>query len=174
MRRAASVALLLFLAGCLALLVSDRVLIVRSASMSPAIQAGDAIVIWPTSGTPNVGDVVSYEVQGELVTHRVVEIRPDGVITKGDANREADLGRPDRHVRGRMVVRLPFLGWFLAFLRRPGGWLLLVILPAVGSSRSEVRRAASTLRDRARRGGDDRCRPGDLEVGLGLRPSLPS
>jgi signal peptidase len=133
--------------GCVALLASGRVLIVRSSSMYPAFRAGDAIVIWPVSVLPDVGDVISYEVQGERITHRVVEVREDGVITQGDSNLEPDgwIVRP-ADIRGRMVARLPFLGWFLAFLLQPAGWILLVVFPTAGFLFLEGKRARSAYR----------------------------
>lgn len=147
MRRAASLGLLLLIAACSALLASGRLYIVRSSSMSPVFRAGDAIVIWPVRDLPDVGDVISYEVQGELITHRVVEVQPDGVLTKGDANQERDgwvVG--SAQIRGRMIARVPFLGWLLVFLRQPAGWLLFVIAPALGVIALEIRRIRDARR----------------------------
>jgi signal peptidase len=131
-RRAASILLIVVLGGCAALLVSGHLYIVRTASMTPAIRAGDAILARPVSHRPRVGDVVVYEAQGQVVTHRVVEVTPEGVVTKGDANEAADpwVVMPSQ-IRGRMVMRLPYVGWVLAFLRHPVGWVLLVVVPAV-------------------------------------------
>jgi signal peptidase len=133
MRRAASVLLLLLVMGvAVALLVSGRLYVVRSSSMMPSIRAGDAILVRGPDGSSRVGEVVLFEMQGQLITHRVVEVRSEGLVTKGDANVEPDPWLVDEdEVRGRVILRLPYAGWLLAFLRQPGGWLLLVVLPAV-------------------------------------------
>jgi signal peptidase len=151
-KRFALGAILALGACCVALLASGRVLIVRSSSMDPVFRAGDAIVVWPLSGLPTLGDVVIYEAQGALITHRVVEVRADGVITKGDANRERDgwVVRPE-DIRGRMVARVPFLGWFLAFLQRPSGWVLFVLVPSGLVIVLEVRRTTAALRRRRKK-----------------------
>jgi signal peptidase len=73
-------------------------LVVISGSMEPGIMTGDLLVATrvPT-GTVSVGDVVSLpsDLTGDLVTHRVEAIAPDGaggytVTMKGDNNDYSD------------------------------------------------------------------------------------
>jgi signal peptidase I len=112
-----------------------RVLVVRSGSMAPALQAGDAIVVRavaPAAARP--GQVVTFRDPsraGLLVTHRVRELRErDGrveVVTRGDANREVErwsIGADGR--LGRLVLRLPRAGRLLGWLATP--WLISGLL----------------------------------------------
>jgi signal peptidase len=144
-----------------ALLVSGRLYVVRSSSMMPSIRAGDAILVRGLDSSPGVGEIVLYETQGQLITHRVVEVRSDGLVTKGDANVEPDPWLVDEDdVRGKVILRLPYAGWLLAFLRQPGGWLLLVVLPAVAFVVVYGRRTWRSYRGwRAEAGADELDQP---------------
>jgi signal peptidase len=64
---------------------------VTSDSMEPTLQTGDAYLV-STLGTAEEGDVVTFqspEREG-FVTHRVVDVTDEGLITKGDANPSTD------------------------------------------------------------------------------------
>jgi len=62
---------------------------VGSESMDPAIKMGDMLVSGPLngpfSGELKPGAVVTYERGSNLVTHRVVSVDGDTLVTKGDA-----------------------------------------------------------------------------------------
>ncbi len=117
----------------LPLLLGWRPYVVESASMTPAIRAGDVVLSAPNHD-PDVllGRVIVFEAPdrpGTTVTHRVVGINDDGtLVTKGDANQSADSVSlpPDRvHGLGRLLVRgagLPLL-WV-----DEGAWLQLMLL----------------------------------------------
>ncbi|WP_248518022.1 signal peptidase I [Salinarchaeum laminariae] len=100
---------------------------VSSNSMEPTIDEGDAFVSipQPLAGDIEEGDVIVYEAReldgGGLTTHRVVEVRDDGYVTKGDNNPFTDQDGPepivtDEQVKaevlqvGGHVVTIPFLG----------------------------------------------------------------
>jgi signal peptidase I len=68
-----------------------KVVAVEGNSMSPTFWAGDAVVMTRPPDVVREGMVLMLEVDGSLVTHRVVEVAPDGTfITQGDANDEPD------------------------------------------------------------------------------------
>lgn len=148
-------AFVLLLAGlaCLGLTTTGRLYIVRTNSMAPALQAGDAIVLRPPGQMPAVGDIVTYEKSGKVITHRVVEIRDGAAIVKGDANEGPDPWsvRPSE-IRGIAAARIPYLGYFLAFLRQPGGWFLFVVLPAALILYNEAGRARRLYQEWRREG----------------------
>lgn len=127
--------------------VSDRLYVVLTDSMSPTLQAGDAILIQPVSTPPEIGSIVSYDIQGKLITHRVVDIEGNTLTTKGDANQESDPWTvPISSVVGMPRVRIPYLGHVIVLIRRPIGWLVLVVLPAGVIISDEIRKIAATLR----------------------------
>ncbi len=117
-----------------------RLLVVLSGSMAPTLEVGDAILVrsGPAAIQPN--DIITFRREGQLVTHRVVEIGPGQFTTKGDANNAPDLEPvPSATVEGKFVLRLPFMGYFIYFARTPLGWLTLVVIPAAVLIAGEVK-----------------------------------
>ncbi|MFC7215393.1 signal peptidase I [Saliphagus sp. GCM10025334] len=83
---------------------------VETGSMAPALEAGDGFVAIPSAiaGPVEPGDVVVYEARtvegGGLTTHRVVEEREHGYVTRGDANPFTDQDGGEPHVTDGQVV----------------------------------------------------------------------
>jgi signal peptidase I len=112
-----------------------KLLVVTSGSMSPTFEAGDLIMIVKVDPEKvKVGDIVTFQTRDkEILTHRVVEIKPDGeIVTKGDANEEVDswtdgwkLGK----VETIYVFKFPKLGFAISWLQglfsgnTTGAWL---------------------------------------------------
>ncbi len=64
---------------------------IASGSMEPALSTGSLAVITPPPERVQPGMVITFVGDGRLVTHRVVEVRPDGFpVTQGDANNTPD------------------------------------------------------------------------------------
>lgn len=64
--------------------------LVRSESMVPAINMGDLIITGPVNGTIRPGTVVTYALGEMLVTHRVISVDGNTIVTKGDAVEDPD------------------------------------------------------------------------------------
>lgn len=104
--------------------------------MKPAINIGDMIITGPLdgplNGKVNPGVIVTYERGKELVTHRVVSVDGDNLVTKGDAVED-----PDTHpvtmseVSGIYLFRIPYAGYLSNFMRTRVGWFLVIIIPAM-------------------------------------------
>jgi signal peptidase len=108
-----------------------RLMVVLSGSMAPTLLAGDAVLVRPAITSIHEGDIITFQREGELVTHRVVEVQPGQLVTQGDANNAPDPWPvPISAVEGVYALRLPFLGYLVWFARQPIGWVSLVILPA--------------------------------------------
>ncbi len=92
--------------------------IISGGSMSPTINLGDAIIITRPPAQLQPGMIVTMESKGSAVTHRVVELRADGVlVTKGDANEAAEEWQPGQGtVVGVVRLRVPYIGyaWIVA------------------------------------------------------------
>ena len=116
---------------------------VDSDSMAPAFRAGDLLIDAPVTSSDLLvtGDVITFHpTPAYTATHRIVEIAPDGIGTKGDANTTSDEGRIGRaNVVGRVVFVVPFGGMVLGAARNPlvlGAVLaLLIVGPLVGAVR---------------------------------------
>jgi signal peptidase I len=90
--------------------------------MQPNISAGDMILaVSDTYKKPQLNDVVIYEAKrfnGEVVApfaHRIVGgDESNGWITKGDANEQADVQKPNsQDITGVVVLTIPNVGLFL-------------------------------------------------------------
>ena len=111
---------------------------VRSGSMGDLFSVGSVCFVSTYSSYDSIaaGDVISFKVDDIRVTHRAIEITPDGIITKGDMNDSPD---PDPVTRdnyiGKTLFALPYGGRLLGFARSlPGmiaiasGFVLLLLL----------------------------------------------
>jgi len=149
------------------LLLARDVYVVQSPSMKPTLQPGDVVVVKPVDGLVEPGQVITYEVQGKLITHRVVRVEGDTAYTRGDAADEEDPWPIDRSaIRGQMDFRIPYGGYVILFLRQPLGFLSVLALPVLlflgieGGKPREKRRpgkragARPTTGAVSRRGGD--------------------
>lgn len=98
--------------------------VVETGSMVPALDPGDLVVDRPVRGDLKVGDIITFKHgQGnDLVTHRIVQITANGIKTKGDANRTADVWTiPDDYVQGVVAFHIPKGGYVVSFLSQPAG-----------------------------------------------------
>lgn len=121
--------------------------VVVSDSMAPTLRAGDVLWIRPISGSIAPGQIVSYHIQGKLITHRVVALEGDALITKGDNNQEVDPWRVSvAEVVGSPVLRIPYLGYLIVFIKKPIGWLIFIVLPAGWVIIDEIKKIITTLR----------------------------
>jgi signal peptidase I len=121
-----------------------------SGSMTPALRTGDVVVESRLAARDaRVGDVITFrdpEGSHRLITHRVRRLRlgADGtvsLVTKGDdANAVQRWSVPADGSIGLVRLRIPFLGYALWGTRQPLGRFLLVILPILLLSASELRR----------------------------------
>ncbi len=115
-----------------------------SPSMVPNINVLDVIVTTRVSDPSKikVGDVITfnstdYRSSGVTVTHRVrkIEKTSDGkylFTTKGDANNTEDATRqPFSSIYGKVLIRIPKLGYIQYILSSVLGWVCLIIIPTV-------------------------------------------
>lgn len=112
---------------------------VSSGSMKPELDVGDIILVRSCDGkTVQKDDIVSFvatsgEMQGKLLTHRVVEAPYQQgdqyyVVTKGDANPAKDSPIPTGQIKGKLVIKLGFLKFFFDFFATPWGLLAIIAL----------------------------------------------
>ena len=109
--------------------------LVRSESMKPAINMGDMVITGPLngplSGEVKPGSIVTYHRGEELVTHRVLSVDGDTLVTKGDAMEDPDPRRVTlSEVKAVYLFRIPSLGYVSNFIRTKLGWLLVIVIPA--------------------------------------------
>ena len=119
--------------------------VIISESMIPSINVNDAVVTMrATEKDIKVNDVITFiskeiDTKGTPITHRVVGILYEdapkntkvlGYRTKGDHNNTQDFAliAPDE-VLGKMLLRIPLIGYVQTFLTQPIGWFLVIVVP---------------------------------------------
>lgn len=89
---------------------------VASGSMSPSVNVGDVVVVKIDSDYSK-GDIITYNSNGDFVTHRVISVDGDIVTTKGDANNTKDSSISGDSVIGKVSFILPKVGiWKNVFM----------------------------------------------------------
>ena len=157
-------------------------LTVISYSMYPTLNRGDLILVkGVTPEEIQVGTVVVFRHKGGLAVHRVVRLKGETIITRGDANLEEDDPITYDDIVGRVpsignsLVKVPLIGRVSLltapepsgsqaeasllkqmgrYVWNPVGFSLLVLLPAVlflGSIAGDVISVLSPARRRNRR-----------------------
>jgi signal peptidase len=122
---------------------------ILSGSMTPTIEVGDVVVdqsIAPLSA--RLGDVVTFKSPDDssrLITHRVIRMRAIGdtvsFVTRGDANTGVERwSMPDDGRIGRVVYRIPKVGYVANVVGSRLGRLLFLVLPALLLGMLELRR----------------------------------
>ena len=84
-------------------------------SMLPELKPWDMVFFVKTNNI-QVGDIIIFEnSKGIDVIHRVIKIRDDRYITKGDSNQWYDWNEnvTQNDIRGKMIFRIPFGDIFL-------------------------------------------------------------
>jgi hypothetical protein len=74
-------------------------------SMSPFIKDNDVITLLSLSSKPRLGEVVAFRhpLSQRLVVHRVVHVRQEGCLIRGDAVSEVDGHVPTANILGRVA-----------------------------------------------------------------------
>ena len=121
-------------------------------SMAPRFHTGDLAVVRPTKHY-KVGDIVAYRstMLHTVVLHRIIAVKGDRYVFKGDNNTFVDPTRPARgDLVGRLSLRIAHGGRVLAWLHTPfmaalltGGLAALLLLGAKQQRRRRNRRRRS-------------------------------
>ena len=117
--------------------------VIVSGSMEPIIKVRDAVLVRRYDPDDiKVGDVVTYRATDEtyygiLITHRVVDIQYENgkklYITKGDHNPTIDRSPiEDSQIYGKVVMRIPKIGYIKYFLISSYGWIIAIVVPSLG------------------------------------------
>ena len=100
--------------------------VVASGSMDPALSVDDLVLIQAKEAY-SVGDIITFERDGVLVTHRIAGIQQEDFLTQGDANAVMDQAPvAQEQIVGKVIVVIPYVGKVLSWLRTPLGMTLLV------------------------------------------------
>ncbi len=101
--------------------------VVLSGSMEPVLSKGDLIIVQDKESY-KVGDVVVFQSGKSLIVHRIIKIDDKKVITQGDANNVADPEFDTQFIKGKEVVRIPYIGVLVDIIKTPTGTIVILIL----------------------------------------------
>lgn len=102
---------------------------VMSGSMSPNIEVYDLVVVKLGDNSYKKGDIITYKVGNDFVTHRVFDMEYNGVITKGDSNNDVDGVISNSDILGKVVYVVPSFGIWkkVVFDKRVMGSIFITI-----------------------------------------------
>ena len=116
-----------------------------SPSMEPNVKVYDVVVDLNVFSDKSIkeGDIITFisksnVSKGLTVTHRVVEVlnNADGTksyITKGDNNNRTDQATVNfNEILGKVLFKIPQLGRLQFLIANKFGWILVILLPALG------------------------------------------
>lgn len=109
--------------------------VVLSGSMEPALSAGDLLIVAGREAY-EVGDVVVFQDGSMAVTHRIIAVGEDEVITRGDANNTEDDPISPSQIKGEVVLAIPLVGYVVRAIKTPLGTLAILALAILLLERS--------------------------------------
>ena len=137
-----------------------------SPSMVPSINVLDVVVTMRVNSPEDLkkGDIITfnstdYRYSGVLVTHRIVDIEKTTsgeylYTTKGDNNNTQDSSRIGfDEIYGRVLFRIPKIGYIQYYLSSILGWVAIIIVPAIMIIGYDIYKLVKTLRN-----GDDKVK----------------
>jgi signal peptidase I len=129
--------ILLFVGTTLPISGNYKLMTVLSGSMEPAVKLGSLVIVKPADDY-KIQDIITFYKRSnrqETITHRIVDMRViEGrpyYTTKGDANENADTREIAKaEIVGKTILDIPLLGYLVEFIKKPIGFVIMVILPA--------------------------------------------
>ena len=85
---------------------------VMTGSMETGIHSGDYILVKKSSNYKK-GDVITYMKDGNYITHRIVKIENNKIITKGDANNVEDEAIEKEDIVGKYVFKSKIMNFII-------------------------------------------------------------
>ena len=98
---------------------------VRTGSMSGTMEIGDIIIVKLTNDVKE-NDIVTYEKEQTLITHRIVEMQEGSIITKGDANNAEDDPIIKSEIIGKVVHTFKNIEIWKNVFKTPEVYILII------------------------------------------------
>lgn len=118
--------------------------VVLSGSMEPKIRVNDVVITKKEElNKLKKEDVITFassdsRFYGTIVTHRIKDIYYDSSLqkytfkTKGDNNNTEDLTLVEgNRIIGKVIFKIPLIGYVQTFLATKGGWIIVVLIPCL-------------------------------------------
>lgn len=115
---------------------------VSTGSMAKTLNIYDIILVQITKDV-KVGDIITFKQDDALITHRIMEINGDELITKGDANNTEDKAITKDAIIGKVISVYPKLGIWTKVFTEPNVLIcafitLILIGLAINNNKEEM------------------------------------
>ena len=105
-----------------------RFYVVMSGSMLPNIPVGSVVLVDTNETDYGIGDIITYQRNGEVITHRIHDVKGEDIFTKGDANQSVDTATIlHQNIIGKYLYYVPILGYVIVYLKQYFLWVLTFI-----------------------------------------------
>lgn len=102
--------------------------VVLSGSMEPTFTVNDCLIIHEQEKY-ELDDIITFiDSDNMLVTHRIIKINGDEIITQGDANNVHDKAISIEQIKGKVIKIIPKLGYIISFMQNPFFVVIIVVL----------------------------------------------
>ena len=108
--------------------------VIKTNSMEPTINVNDVVINKKVKQEElNVGDVITFLNEGEVITHRITRIDGDDVVTlyttKGDNNNIEDVCKITyENIKGKHILTIPYLGKIVQLLENKLLFLIILLI----------------------------------------------
>jgi signal peptidase len=99
---------------------------VITGSMEDTIKIKDIVIVKITKDV-DVDDIITYESNGNFVTHRIIQKDSENIITKGDANNAEDDPITEDVVVGKVVFIISNVAIWINVLKTPQVIIAIVV-----------------------------------------------
>ena len=132
--------------------------VIISPSMVPAIKVQDAVVVMRTDVNKlKKNDIITFDSKdprydGITITHRIVGIENKGTNnvlfrTKGDNNNTEDTALVNgKNIYGKVILRIPKIGYIQYFLSQTYGWIIAIVIPCLAIIIYDIIKLIKTIR----------------------------
>lgn len=105
------------------------VLQVKTGSMENTINVGDIVIVKILDKDDKIEkqDIVTYKEDKALITHRIIDISEDTVITKGDANNTEDSPIQRKQIIGKVKKTIPNVRIWIQVFKTKSVYRLMLI-----------------------------------------------
>lgn len=100
---------------------------VASGSMEPTLNIGD-VMISKESNEYKEGDIITYKLNKNYITHRIVKINKDEIITKGDANKVEDVPIKKEQIKSKYHSKSKVLKTIYTISKNPLLMTLTIVI----------------------------------------------
>ena len=105
-------------------------LVVLSGSMEPTYHVG-SLIYYQEKENYELGEAITFKYNNDLVTHRIVKVEDNNVITQGDSNSSPDLEPVSKsNIKGKVMLTIPYIGYYLKFIN-DNQYLVIIMLTII-------------------------------------------